>query len=60
MKIGPGTRRHRPVGPDVPHPAVRISVTLADGTTTEVVAALPSQESGTFSVTVPDGAPRRM
>lgn len=39
-----------------PNPAVRISVTLADGTTTEVVAALPAQESGTFSVPIPDGA----
>jgi hypothetical protein len=33
-----------------PHPAVRIAVTYVDGTTGEVVAPLPAQNDGSFTV----------
>jgi hypothetical protein len=38
-----------------PNPAVRISVTLADGSTSEIVTPLPATEEGTMSVPIPEG-----
>lgn len=38
-----------------PNPAVRVSVTLPDGSTSEIVTPLPATEEGTISVPIPEG-----